>query len=507
MLPIGSNHKSSTCAVLSSNCVIWHGAAIPCLNLCKDDTITDVILKMGEILCDTQTTAGQVIVDTTPLGNPTTWTTYNDVIQYIVDDVADLTTFVNNIVVPPTPNLTASVATCLQSIAGGPTLGVVSYTELLGNEVCTLKSLTGSLETDIDTNTTNISIINNILSTLPTTYAAINSTYVCLGSGVDSVVNIVTAIEQELCDLEAQTGSPAELGSNIAPYCNISNSPALSVPGTMASGYPEWNTTVSTLGDTIKNLWITVCDMRTRLVNLADCCTSTCADIRLGFRAELNTNILRVRTSTGSELPSDFIQCLVPASTITITDGDGTSFTTVFNNIESLIAGGFQDIDLTLAGLNLATDFTADVSYCFSNITTGLQCQNVISFNIINTVACPTLTLTSTWNNVAGTGTIGYSFNNLYIASPTTKYRLTVYDATSAVVGILTTAVASTLSNPVTGSFIVANTGNYTVEIKIITVNTGTGVETISNTCPAELITVQNSTCLPPTNLFAVNIT
>jgi hypothetical protein len=95
----------------------------------------------------------------------------------------------------------------------------------------------------------------------------------------------------------------------------------------------------------------------------------------------------------------------------------------------------------------------------------------------------------------------------LYIASSTTKYRLTVYDASLAVVGILTTAVASTLTNPVTGSFIVANTGNYTVEIKIITVNTGTGVETIANTCPAQLITVQNSTCLPPTNLFAVNIT
>jgi hypothetical protein len=95
----------------------------------------------------------------------------------------------------------------------------------------------------------------------------------------------------------------------------------------------------------------------------------------------------------------------------------------------------------------------------------------------------------------------------LYIASSTTKYRITVYDASLAVVGLLTTAVASTLTDPVTGSFIVSNTGTYTVEIKIISVNTGTGVETISKTCPALPVTVQNSTCLPPTNLFAVNIT
>lgn len=506
MLPVGSNHKSSTCAVLSSNCVIWHGADIPCLNLCKDDTITDVILKMGELLCDTQTTAGQVNVDTTPLGNPTTWTTYNDVIQFVVNDLADLTTTVNNIVVPPTPDLTADVAACLQATAGGATLGVVAYTELLGTEVCTLKTTVGSLETDVTTNTNNIVVINNVLSSLATTYAPLNSTYVCLSSGVDTLANIVSTIEQAVCDLEAQTGTPAQLGASIAPYCNISNSEALSAPGTMASAYPEWNTTVSTLGDTIKNLWITVCDMRTRLVNLADCCTSTCADIRLGFRGELNTNILTVRTTTGSELPSDFTQCLVPASTITITDGDGTSYTTVFNNIETLLAGGFQDIDLSLTGLNLATDFTADVAYCFSNNTTGLQCQNVVSFNIINTVSCPTLTLTPTWDNVAGTGTIGYSFNNVYIASSLTKYRITVYDASLAVVGTVTTAVASTLGDPITGSFIVSNTGDYTVEIKIIAVNSGTGVETISKTCPALPVTVQNSTCLPPTNLFAINI-
>ena len=506
MLPVGSNHKSSTCAVLSSNCVIWHGAAIPCLNLCKDDTLTDVILKMGELLCETRDSAGQVIVDTTPLGDPTQWTTYNDVIQFIVDDVATLTTTVNNIVVPPTPDLTCDVATCLQAAAGGTTLGVVEYAELIGTELCTVKTDLGNLEADVVTNAGDIVTINGTLATLAGTYAPLNSTYVCLSSGTDTIANILATVEQAVCDLENQTGSPAQLSADIAPYCNISNSDALSAPGTMASAYPEWNNTVSTLGQTIKNLWITVCDMRTRVVNLADCCTSTCADIIIGFRAELNSTILTVRALSNSELPTDFQQCLTPGSTITITDGDGTSYTTVFNDIRSLVDGGTQDIDLALSGLNLATDFTADVNYCFSNNTTGLQCQGVKSFNIINTVSCPTLGLTSTWDNVTSTGTIDYSFNNVYIASSTTKYRLTVYDAASAVVGSVTTAVASTLADPVTGSFIVSNTGDYTVEIKIITVDSGTGVETVSKTCPAESVTVQNSTCLPPTGLIAFNL-
>lgn len=506
MLPVGSNLKSTTCALLSSNCVIWHGADIPCLNLCKDDTLTDIILKMGELLCETTSSAGTVNVDTTPLGNPTTWTTYNEVIQFIVNDLADLTEVVNNIVIPATPNLTASVASCLQPEAGGATTDVVSYTEIIGTHICSIESDVATLEADIINNANSIVSINNTLSTLPSTYADINSTYSCLSTGTDTVVNILRAVEEAVCDLQGQTGSPAQIASDIAPYCNISNSDALSAPGTMASAYPEWNSTVTNLGQTIKNLWITVCDMRERIVNLADCCTSTCADIIIGFRGELNTNILRVRTTAGSEIPSDFLQCTVPGSTITITDGNGVSYTTVFDDIQGLVNGGYLDIDLSVSGLNLSTDFTADVNYCFSNSTTGLQCQGTKSFNIINTVACPTLSLTSTWDNVTGTGTVDYSFNNLYVASSTTKYRVTVYDASLTIVGSVTTAVASTLTDPVTGSFIVSNTGDYTVDIKIISVDSGTGVETITKSCDSQSVTVQNSTCLPPTNLIAFNI-
>lgn len=510
MLPVGSNTKSSTCSVLSSNCVIWHGADIPCIGLCKSDTVTDVILKLGELVCNIEGRAGDITVNTECLGSGSvTWENYNDLIQYLTDRLCNLYTIVNDIVIPSPINLTADVATCLQAAAGGATLGVVEYAELIGTTLCTALSDITTLESTVSTHSTQITTINNTLSTLNLTYAPINSTYVCLSTGADTLVNIVATIEQELCDLELQTGSPAELAVGLQPYCDLTNEPALSTAGTMATAYPEWNVNVSNLAQSMKNLWITVCDMRNKVNLLADCCASTCADIVLGFYGYLpspSTPTLTVRASTGSSLPADFTQCPLPGSTITITDGLGATYTTTFNNIQALVAGGFQDIDLSTSGLNLATDFSVEVAYCFTNMVTGLQCQNTVNFNVINTISCPTLSLTSSWNNVSSSGTIGYSFNNVYVASSLIKYRVRVYDAVMSIIGSTTTAVASTLANPVTGSFPISNIGTYTVEIAIISVNPTSGVETVVRVCTSESVVVTNTTCLPVTNLTAYNI-
>lgn len=507
MLPVGSNTKSSTCSVLSSNCVIWHGADIPCIGLCKSDTVTDVILKLGELVCNMDGRASEITVNTECLGSGSvTWTDYNDLIQYLTDRLCNLYTIVEDIVIPNPINLTADVASCLQAEAGGATLGVVEYAELIGVTLCAALTDISTLESAVATHSTQITTINNTLSTLSSTYAPINSTYVCLGDGADTLVNIVATIEQELCDLETQTGSPAELAVGLQPYCNLTNEPALSTAGTMATAYPEWNVTVSNLAQSIRNLWITVCDMRNKVNLLADCCASTCADIVLGFYGVFETDTLTVRANTGSVLPADFTQCPLPGSTITITDGNGASFTTSFNNIAVIVAGGSQDIDLSTSGLDFATDFSVEVAYCFTNMMTGLQCQNTVRFNVINTVACPVMSLTSSWNNISSSGTVGYSFNNLYIASATTKYRVRLYDAGLSIVGSTTTAVASTLSNPVTGSFPVSNVGTYTVEISIISVNPSTGVETVVRVCTSESVVVVNTTCLPVTNLIAYNI-
>jgi len=51
-VPIKSNNTQQGCNPISSNCVVWQGPNIPCINLCTGDSVSDVIAKMATELCD-----------------------------------------------------------------------------------------------------------------------------------------------------------------------------------------------------------------------------------------------------------------------------------------------------------------------------------------------------------------------------------------------------------------------------------------------------------------------
>lgn len=46
------NLDSNTCTPISSNCIIWAGPNIECINLCKGDTVTEVVYKLATRLCE-----------------------------------------------------------------------------------------------------------------------------------------------------------------------------------------------------------------------------------------------------------------------------------------------------------------------------------------------------------------------------------------------------------------------------------------------------------------------
>ncbi len=49
MKPTNSNENG--CDPMSSNCVIWQGPDIDCINLCKGDNISTVVDKLATELC------------------------------------------------------------------------------------------------------------------------------------------------------------------------------------------------------------------------------------------------------------------------------------------------------------------------------------------------------------------------------------------------------------------------------------------------------------------------
>ena len=50
-LPIQPKDTQAGCNPVSSNCVIWQGPDIPCITLCRGDSISDVTYKLATELC------------------------------------------------------------------------------------------------------------------------------------------------------------------------------------------------------------------------------------------------------------------------------------------------------------------------------------------------------------------------------------------------------------------------------------------------------------------------
>jgi hypothetical protein len=99
-------------------------------------------------------------------------------------------------------------------------------------------------------------------------------------------------------------------------------------------------------------------------------------------------------------------------------------------------------------------------------------------------------------------GEIQYSFVNLFPTSPTTSYRINVYDATLALVSTADTNAASLLPNPVTGAITGLTLGNYYFEIQIINTPVD-GIPTVVRTCPKQLISIVSTGCVSPTSVEA----
>ena len=47
MIPT-DNGSTQPCSPLSSNCVVWQGPDIPCIDICNGDTVSDVIANLGQ---------------------------------------------------------------------------------------------------------------------------------------------------------------------------------------------------------------------------------------------------------------------------------------------------------------------------------------------------------------------------------------------------------------------------------------------------------------------------
>jgi len=400
MLPTKSNTADKGCSPVSSNCVIWQGPDLGCIDLCNGDAISDVVYKVATKLCTIQTSLDLSTLDLSCLvsfcsaTNPApTNKTLLAVLDFIIDKVCCLNTTIQNLPSGGGSSYTepnVALPTCLQYTDPGTGQTVTQlqhsvYTLRLANQHCSLKATVDGHTATLATYNTRITALENAPAvTLP------QVTPNCILPAVPTAMNVVLdKLEEEYCGLRTVLGTNAALTSAIAQQCQgLGASLALSTTGTISS-LPGWNANSTTVGSAVQNLWVVLCDMRQTIYDLKNAAGQVdCSAFLLGFTAATNearTQVTVFFNGGGTVIPAGFTNCTAQGSKITIKDTSGHIYT---SNVDLVAAVTDTDgITFTVSGasLNASQAYTITVEGCLTK--NGSTCSKTANFTV--SVPCP----------------------------------------------------------------------------------------------------------------------
>ena len=279
------NLDNRPCSPVSSNCVIWQGPTLDCINLCTGDTISDVIAKMAEELCTLLDQTNVTNYDLTCLGVTSCGPKdFQALIQLLIDKICEL----NNINPdgtkdePACPDCVVSVAPCLREQDSNlpATMQLLDYVQFLANKICSIIDIIADLQVQIDNLDIRVTILEEATPpsfTIPSIIVDCTlSEGVIIGGNSYTIDRILDALINNdiygYCELLGATGLPAELSSAVQSACITSTTPTLSNPpvpfGTEYLG--SWVNSPTTAADAITNLWIALCDVYQTVVAMVN---------------------------------------------------------------------------------------------------------------------------------------------------------------------------------------------------------------------------------------------
>jgi hypothetical protein len=277
------NLDNSPCSPVSSNCVIWQGPNIDCIDLCTGDSISTVVYKLATELCTIMNQLDLSNLDLTCLKvgtNPPD--TFSELIQLLINKICNAGTGSTGpaAITDPCPtNCIVPIADCFKS-GTQTTMLLLDYVQMIGEKVC---SLVDQIDT-INNNITNIDKRVTILENKPDP-----EPYVLPSILVDCTLddaNVIASNSYKLdvvlqalvnddnhgyCALLSSLGQPGNVTSayqfqstTVGNYIGTTGaSPSLANCGTpLQTEYTSWTATPLNLSDSFKNLWIAVSDIR-----------------------------------------------------------------------------------------------------------------------------------------------------------------------------------------------------------------------------------------------------
>jgi hypothetical protein len=276
MKPLNIDNK--TCSPISSNCVIWQGPDIPCIKLCAGDSVSEIIAKLAQELCDLldQTNVSNYDLACLSIGdNPPE--DFKALIELLIDKVCE-----QNEIDPGTggsagcPDCVVSVAACLVE-GGSTTMQLLDYVQKIANKICNILTQIATINSEISIiNATLIDLQVQIDNISPGSLPSINVD--CIISGSQPIDAVLEALMNDdalgYCRLLDATGVPDDINNAVLSQCiQDIDQPlaalALTPPViTSFSAYYSGSwinnanlSTEPTIANAINNIWIAICDI------------------------------------------------------------------------------------------------------------------------------------------------------------------------------------------------------------------------------------------------------
>jgi len=270
------NLDNRPCSPVSSNCVIWQGPTLDCINLCTGDTISDVMAKMAEELCTLLDQTNVDNYDLTCLGVTSCGPKdFQALIQLLIDKICEL----NNINPdgtkdePACPDCVVTVAPCLREQDSNlpATMQLLDYVQFLANKICSIIDIITNLQIEIDNLNIRVTILEEAT---PPSFVIPSFTLACQ-IGTLTGTQFINIILQEFinnvwCDFYATTGTTTELSNAVQSICILDTDLQLTT-GTPFLTNPNWiqSASYNTVADAINNIWVALCDVYNAVDNIS----------------------------------------------------------------------------------------------------------------------------------------------------------------------------------------------------------------------------------------------
>ena len=423
MIPTQSSSDTNGCNNISSNCVIWQGPDIACIDLCTGDTVSEVVAKLAEKLCDIISgvqsepdLSGFDLKCALPSG--TAPSTLKDNLQAIVDYICDLPSGGGGTTTLPNINLCTNLQYDDPATGAAVTsLPLDQYALLVGNKVCDILDSITTINSTLTSLGDRITILENCV--LPCSSGSVNEAQIisqCVvpGGQLTNVSVVLLALETRFCALENATGTPTLINNAIGQQSLTSSYTLLSNEATNYGSQTGWHTSATTLAQSLQNQWIVLDDLYHAIQTIQlNCCPGACDSITVGMAA---TGVIDAGTGNIGQINLNFSSSSIPSAfndcggfqTITITDTVGGSITTTQQ--VTALQSNTSGVNVTVSSLNTYGDLTVAMNWCFNDGTNN--CEGTINQTVAGEIACPPMTAnneTTSGFDVSFTNTFGTS--------------------------------------------------------------------------------------------------